>query len=308
MEHFPIVLIPPLIRRIKAELPPLPAFPGQPPVLPAANVQQIDLKVMAIEFIAVIVIGGIVTQFSPWLGMFLLVGGLMVVGIHAWVQTQSYAQRLKSNSQDLEGYYQELAAYSKKEADHQAEVAIARAPENVAAYQYSRLLKALGRVVPEDGQQEAVFLSPAEEKLAEALNHYFPNKIYLRPFFSPAGLPPHVLDFAYVDPALNLRIDVEVDEPYDLSTGEPKHCLHAFDDQAWNELLLNKGWIVIRFSAQQVMQEPTSCCKAIAAELYKLVGDPSILQPFAAIPDLKPVKHWTEAEARQMATENSLAT
>jgi hypothetical protein len=69
--------------------------------------------------------------------------------------------------------------------------------------------------------------------------------------------------------------------------------------------LLSNGWLVMRFALEQVTNEPFSCCKAIAQEPYHLLGDDAIIRPFETMPDLQPIKRWTEREARQIAINNS---
>ncbi|KGF71827.1 hypothetical protein DO97_14845 [Neosynechococcus sphagnicola sy1] len=71
-------------------------------------------------------------------------------------------------------------------------------------------------------------------------------------------------------------------------------------DEAWNTFFLGQGWLVVRFSLQQVTAQPQSCCRAIAQVLHQLLADPLLLKPFEEVPELVPMPRWTEAEARQM--------
>jgi very-short-patch-repair endonuclease len=303
-DDFPIILIPPAIRRVKAELPPIPPFRDQAPRLPGTNVQVINLKGILIGIGAVFVAGAITINMSPFWGLTVIILGLIGVAIGAWVQSQSHPKRTQEYSYQMEQYYKNLEVYCQKEVEYQRTIAEIRSPQNLIAYQYPRLLQVLERTVAEDRDHPSASAS-AQLPFWSILNDYFPQKIHLNPALkSLDGLLNYQLDFAYIDPALNLRIDLEVDEPYEPLTGEAKHYQRSFTDQTWNEFLLSKGWIVIRFASQQVDEQPASCCKVIAQTLYDLLGDPSISEPFAGIADLQPLKHWTEAEARQMALQH----
>ncbi|HEY9639040.1 MAG TPA: hypothetical protein V6C57_01075, partial [Coleofasciculaceae cyanobacterium] len=68
-----------------------------------------------------------------------------------------------------------------------------------------------------------------------------------------------------------------------------------------NQYFLDAGWIVIRFSEQQVIASPASCCKTIASTIATLTGNSSLMAPFRQIPTLKPTKRWTAEEAAAMA-------
>ena len=108
-------------------------------------------------------------------------------------------------------------------------------------------------------------------------------------------------DFAYIDERLNLHIDIEIDEPYVYHSGKPTHYLYAGKDRKRNDFFNDRGWIVIRFSEEQVARYPHSCCKTIARQIAEITRETSILNRFDNISDLQQQRQWTEAEAREMA-------
>jgi very-short-patch-repair endonuclease len=303
IDFFPVVLLPPDVRRVKAELPPLPPFHEMPPRMPSAKVQQLNVPLLVGLLTFVLVISITVIQSNSVIGLLVLTFGIFGVGFQAWVQGQTYTQRLKSNAQNLEHYYEVLEVYSRKEADYQAVVHHAQSPEQVRAYRYPRLLQVLGRTAPEDGQQEFVTLNPSENQFLHRLNHYFPGKVLPRTFFSPGGISPYVMDFAYIDSSTGLRIDIEIDEPFHPETFAPLHYLRDMRDQSWNDFLLDKGWCVIRFSINQMKYSPDSCCKAVAVLIDHVIEDKAILIPFQTIVDLEPHPRWTEQQAKAMLTQ-----
>lgn len=144
-----------------------------------------------------------------------------------------------------------------------------------------------------------------EESFEWEVWRYFSNKIHTGLLVSrPGYLNPYIPDLAYIDPELNLHIDIEVDEPYVQATHQPLHYLGCPKDRERNRFFREHGWVVIRFSELQVAQSATGCCKTIAGVVAKLTGDNSIMQPFRHVPTLKPMPRWTVAQAQQMAEAN----
>ncbi|MBD2021040.1 DUF559 domain-containing protein [Leptolyngbya sp. FACHB-36] len=144
----------------------------------------------------------------------------------------------------------------------------------------------------------------SETQFERDLWRYFPGKIHSGLMIRRAGMvQPYVPDFAYIDPALNLHVDIEVDEPYTHDTRLPLHYVGSAKDDRRNEAFLAWGWVVIRFSEVQVVQSPASCCKTIAATIATLTGDSAIMSPFRDTATLKLARRWTEAEAAQLAEQ-----
>lgn len=147
----------------------------------------------------------------------------------------------------------------------------------------------------------------SETQFEHDLWRYFPGKIHTGLLMQrsqdqtshPAS--PYAPDFAYIDPHLNLHIDIEVDEPYTHDTRQPLHYLNCPKDELRNQCFLAWGWVVIRFSEAQVVQAPASCCKTIASTIAQISGDSSIMAPFRQVPTLKPEPRWTFADAQGMA-------
>lgn len=145
----------------------------------------------------------------------------------------------------------------------------------------------------------------SESQFEHDLWRYFPGKIQTGLMVSnPVCQQPYVPDFAYIDAALNLHIDIEIDEPYAYDTRKAIHYLDSAKDQQRNQYFLDQGWLIIRFSEEQVVRSPASCCKAIASAIATLLGDSTLLHPFRQVPTLKPQKRWSQAEAQIMAEQS----
>jgi len=162
--------------------------------------------------------------------------------------------------------------------------------------------KALKTTKPHDRTNQAT-QGASERHFKIHLDRYFPKRIRLDLALSIPDFPkPYTVDFAYQHPS-GLRIDIEIDEPYVYTSKQPIH--YQGKDDKRNQAFLDRGWVVIRFAESQVIQQPESCCKEIAKIIAEALADPALLKPFAQVPELTPVPHWTQAEAEEMARQNT---
>lgn len=172
-------------------------------------------------------------------------------------------------------------------------------PENPDALQ-----RALSQTVKPTAAHHKPPRGHSESQFEYDLWRYFPGKIHTGLLMPRSGQAnPYRPDFTYIDPACNLHIDIEVDEPYTYDTHRPLHYLHCPKDQQRNQRFLEWGWVVIRFSEAQVVKQPASCCKTIASVVGQITGDNLIMMSFRQVPTLKPEPRWTFQEAEQMADD-----
>lgn len=68
-------------------------------------------------------------------------------------------------------------------------------------------------------------------------------------------------DFVLICPKTDLHIDIEIDEPYSLEGKMPIHYKGA--DITRNDYFLNYNWCIIRFSENQIVNQPLECIKTI---------------------------------------------
>jgi len=99
----------------------------------------------------------------------------------------------------------------------------------------------------------------------------------------------------------NIRIDIEIDEPYAGITRQPTHC--KGDDLMRDTYFIDRGWIVIRFSEYQVHTLEMECLKHIAIIIKSLDNGYSIPAAFIAIDDLNSEKLWDIVRAQKWEKE-----
>ena len=95
----------------------------------------------------------------------------------------------------------------------------------------------------------------------------------------------------------NIRIDIEIDEPYAGLTRQPTHCMG--DDLMRDTYFVDRGWIVIRFSEYQVHTQELSCLKFLSQIINKIDSRYEIPVDLKTVPDLKPEKLWDIVQAQK---------
>jgi very-short-patch-repair endonuclease len=306
MSHYPVILIPSQIQRVRSELPPKPSFPVlSQPQQPGEEPKKINNTVIGIEAVAVTIPSITMTsQGATAPGLLLFLAGVGAIAAQAWRQITTYPKRKQKHRREVTVYREKLEENDRKKSLHEREARASRSSERVIEFQYKLLLDILKRTIPHDGNGSNHPSGATEAKFENYLNKYFPNKIQTKlkvqnPDYSEGYH--YTPDFAYIDERLNLHIDIEIDEPYVYHSGKPTHCLDADKDRKRNSFFNNRGWIVIRFSEEQVIRYPHSCCQTIAQTLAQVTGDRLILNRFVNIPDLQQQRQWTEVEAEEMA-------
>lgn len=109
---------------------------------------------------------------------------------------------------------------------------------------------------------------------------------------------PYEPDIAMIDSTnSNLRIDIEIDEPYAGITRQPTHCEN--EDNIRDLYFTDRGWLVIRFSEYQVHNQELECVRLIA-DVIKLVNPKySIPESLKNILKIKDEKFWDILQAQK---------
>lgn len=97
-----------------------------------------------------------------------------------------------------------------------------------------------------------------------------------------------------------VRIAVQIDEPFDPCTREPQHYLTGGDEYLDN-LMTRLGWTVVRFAERQVWNHHQACADYLTTLLKTLVPNLDCKQ--LSDKPLPPIRRWTKAEAQKMAAK-----
>ena len=107
------------------------------------------------------------------------------------------------------------------------------------------------------GFKEASFQKAIEHYFAE--NFEISGNIRLNTGKKTRPFEPDIAIISYSND--NIRIDIEIDEPYAGVSRQPTHCIG--DDINRDNYFKDRGWIVIRFSEYQVHMQEKECLKYI---------------------------------------------
>jgi very-short-patch-repair endonuclease len=105
-------------------------------------------------------------------------------------------------------------------------------------------------------------------------------------------------DIAIIDKSnSNLRIDIEIDEPYAGITRQPTHC--KGEDVNRDIYFVDRGWIVIRFSEYQVHLQEKDCLRYIAETIKSAIPNYEIPSQLLNQPSLQVEKLWDIVQAQK---------
>ena len=114
------------------------------------------------------------------------------------------------------------------------------------------------------------------------------------------GCRPYEPDIAIIEKSekYNLRIDIEIDEPYAGLTRQATHYIGC-GDYTRDMNLVSAGWIVVRFNEEAIVKNPDGCLSFIAQIIEGII--PSYRRPEYMKCSGVTYRRWSEIEAKMMA-------
>lgn len=110
--------------------------------------------------------------------------------------------------------------------------------------------------IPQKGNTEQFFLS----FLHKSFNNFIDIDCKVGQYYP---------DFIYYDINSKIKIDIEIDEMFSSETKLPIHEIGG-SDESRNSFFLDKNWLVMRFTDEQVANYPEQCCQLIESIIYNL--------------------------------------
>ncbi|NET45697.1 hypothetical protein [Okeania sp. SIO2B3] len=210
--------------------------------------------------------------------------------LERWKKSQSV---VKSNVRD---YQQKLASYHKYVAERTQKIKVAK-----ALFQNIQALKPTKGSNAKKGRSEDIFL--------KALQYFFPRKIIVGYVVAKYSEYPYTPDFIYYLSEWNLYVDIEIDEPYTLIGRKkiPTHCTDDPKEISRDNFFIQNNWIVIRFTEEQILKYPVSCCKFISESVSLLTGTP-VPEELQKVDDILAVPRWSSKKAKQLSRRKHRGT
>ena len=306
MHQFPVILIPPEVQRIALSKPVVPEFnielPSSPSLRQPRTIHIQEAISLTMGLVVVVALVTVVANAKE-LGIILLIVGSIAIIFRIRSQFQTYKRRYERHQATLERYLKKLEAYSHQEIKYQRDLAIAHAPERILEFRHDQFRKFFAKLPPKtnglalnngsnNGSNLFGQVKPTDEQATEGIIYYF--GIALQQHLSGTlyqGMTLYIasIDYeccpalTYIDPALNLHIAIEISLPSENAAILMRNDLAA-------RFLVDSGWIIIKFSQEQILQSSAECCKEFAKLLDRLSLDPSVLPSFRDTPELVPIK------------------
>ncbi len=278
MSVYPIVKLP---RQVKnayqadlalpvVESRPLLQKPGQPP-------RRMNFWVLGMEGVLVVMVGAIANY---WMGLLVggatLVSGVLFTLAHVGEMQASYKNRWYE-------YHQQMDRFRRQQWEtnfDQNRSERLQTAEGVASYRRHQVAEILARTMTPTVREEELASLPTA--FMTTLSRWFPHKIY-------GGIGSGLM---LIDEHSRLHISISIDSTPQRVAGVAAGSFLEDDHH------LNQGWVVVRFSADQVRNTPDSCCKTLAEIGAELLQNPEWLKPFANVYDLWQVPEESQVEQR----------
>lgn len=261
------ILIPVQLQKAMREFPPISQFDESLPKSPPPSPEPVNLIQGAIAIVGLMLILGLLGNFIPPIVIIIsLIVGLGVILWKMQMQYVTYKSRLRDHAGLTENYFLLLTTYSRKESEHEQKIALTRTDEKLKAYRQPKILEILSKTKGEIAQkaiagnnsvisdQLTVFGKSLKKSLGDRLQPSITIQIPAFNFrFSP--------DFTYINPATNLHLAIAISEIDQTSKEQQNIC---------NSFLLKSGWIVARFTPQEVLENPDRCVQSIVKLIDEL--------------------------------------
>jgi very-short-patch-repair endonuclease len=231
--------------------------------------------------------------FSGWFGFLLL----LATPVAAYFLLFRYAQRLLNAeyTAQMAAYRAAIIDYDIRKQQHKGLLAGYQSEAAVKNFRYELMIKKMKDLTNEPKRlRRTAQRGRSEEQFYNALSRHF-GKNYIRKSMQLGDFAsPYAPDFCFIDAATGMHIDIEIDEPYVADSKEPIHYRDKDTDR--NAFFTQNGWLVIRFSEEQIVKYPAACCTQIEAlRQFALYLAPDLPAHVPQVP------HWTRAEAIKMA-------
>lgn len=106
-------------------------------------------------------------------------------------------------------------------------------------------------------------------------------------------------DIAILWKSKGLAIDIEIDEPYDIKSREPIHCIDDEKDYIRNAYFLENGWYIIRIAEEQVIKNVDGIYGYVSNIVSAFTKD----KRFARDCGIDPIMRWSKEDSQKMAAD-----
>ena len=298
-ENYPLIYFPDFVEKVHAAIPPPPS-PPPPPKKP--SVLKVSKKWMTYP-----IWGALILVFLNILLSYrffdLVTAAIIIVltPIFSIFVLYPYVGKIlqEAYKKELDEYQTALLEHTIVVQQHKSNLETYLTESNIRAYRQELMAhRFLSDTLPPKRVRRSVRVGRSEETFHKQLLKHFGKDFIRKSVQLGEGEFAYVPDCCYVDEHRGIYIDIEIDEPYVAETLEPIH--YKGKDNARNAFFTKHGWLVIRFSEEQIIKYPQGCCNQIEALCRFVLCQSSKLEILVPL-----TEHWTKAKAMAMAERGS---
>lgn len=297
--YYPIIRIPENLISAMISKIPLPDAPNPPTKPTKGKASSSGFLAIGIGIIIVEAVNGASIETIGYTLFIVLILTLVLYIKDVYDKEKEYDKNLSS-------FYDKSKQWELKKKQYEKDIQTIRNPIDTKIYRKRLILELLkktekplkGQLTPKRGFSENYFY--------EHLKEQFPNMIFrnyiLEEFSNNRAYQP---DFILQDKITGLHIDIEIDEPYVFENKKPIHYIDEdgiHTDINRDHYFNLKGWIVIRFAENQIVETPLECCKVVS-NIIRAVTKRNFMKDFKSEFKIN-TKCWTKNVALKLAENN----
>ncbi len=225
------------------------------------------------------------------------IGGLIIIVFSIYILFSNSDKNKYEN--DLKIYNSGLNNFNKAIVDYENELKIID-PENYQTYKRNkaneRVLKFSAQYINNEDYKKGISHNYFKKFLVNSFGDSIIESVSInsQKYYSRTNFDLYITDFAFIDKHTNLKIDIEIDEPYTL---KDKQAIHL-DDKERNDFFIEHNWLIIRFAEEQVIKHPELCCKLIKEVINCFDNNFLLLKNLKS--ELPKVKKWNFEVVNQL--------
>jgi hypothetical protein len=329
---YPIVAIPDSLLILRNSFPPKPKAPIKPsfpqkrtPIKPQMILKPSSNTTITIWVVIFLGSGILIYIHIPFLGMLFIIIGFIILfqgtsnRKSKWIRynrakeqydkdfadynyTITHADYLLKS--DISLYENELLAnYDKEYSKYLIDLETCNSEEKIRSYRINQIKNyLLSSKEPERIIEKYYQKGVSEDFFMQYLLKYFPGlitsnfAIVLESSYSKPYKPDFILKYQ----PFNLYIDIEIDEPYNGTNGDPIHFIGDSDSKR-DDFFNQMKWIVIRFAEYQVVKYPDQCCILIKEIISNLISVLNLFEINNYLTKIETINKCTKEESYRLA-------
>ena len=299
MKYYPDVYVPSSIKKIRKLTQQMKAAKPEALTVKRPKAFSIEIPKKSNKW-GLLFAGGLISSLVLYLEItygFWLIGGIVViVALLINRQRVQYRKMLEAFREKQSDNQDQVDAYEKAEVKWRREEQYYKQLELQRNQAFQNGKK---RIHKPDGYCSEAPEGASEKLLVQSIRQHLDGQVVLRTELKiPNTDYSYSPDICFI--AKGIYFDIEIDEPYAFKTKKPTHGYDLKKEQSRDSFFVRNGWVVIRFSEEQICLNTISCTKFVAEVVNKILGVP-LPETLKTVPSLEKTQRWSQKESKELA-------